>query len=130
MDFIIEGVKKIIKSLHGDNICRKCRNTCYTIYFQRNFENWTSGNDIINKFIQDSQLLAHNDVKEALEWIPYDRLYNIKYIVEGRFYRANWVDGNIMFWDSKSQNWKRTNCNMSIILKWLNNITIEFMNKV
>jgi hypothetical protein len=38
----------------------------------------TAPNDEIDKIIQDTQLLTHNDAKEAaLEWIPYDRLYDI-----------------------------------------------------
>jgi hypothetical protein len=40
----------------------------YVIHFQHNFENWTSGNSNIDKFIQDTQLSAHHDVKRALEW--------------------------------------------------------------
>uniref|UniRef100_U9T5X2 Protein kinase domain-containing protein n=1 Tax=Rhizophagus irregularis (strain DAOM 181602 / DAOM 197198 / MUCL 43194) TaxID=747089 RepID=U9T5X2_RHIID len=55
-----------------------------------------SGNNDIDKFIQDTQLSVRYDTKEALEWIPYDRLFNIEYIADGKFgkvYRANWIDG-------------------------------------
>jgi hypothetical protein len=41
------------------NKCKKCKDTCYTIHFQHNFENWTSGNNNIDKFIQSTQLSAH-----------------------------------------------------------------------
>ena len=37
----------------------------------------------------------------SLEWIPYDRFYDIKYIAKGEFgevYRANWIDGYISYW--------------------------------
>ena len=54
---------------------------CNAIHFQQNFDNWTSGNNDIDKFIQDTQLSAHSDTEKALEWIPYDRFYNIIYIV-------------------------------------------------
>ncbi|RGB36389.1 hypothetical protein C1646_758206 [Rhizophagus diaphanus] len=40
------------------------------------------GNNDIDKFIQDTQLSAHSDVREALEWIPYDRFHDIKYIAK------------------------------------------------
>jgi len=61
-----------------NNICEKCDEICNSIYFQRNFKNWTSGNNEIDKFIQDSQLLAHDyEISKALEWIPYDRLNKI-----------------------------------------------------
>ena len=119
-----------------DDICEKCHKVCNAIYFQRNFKNWTSGNNDIDKFIQDTQLSAHNDPKKALEWIPYDGFYNIKYIAKGGFdkvYRANWIDGNINYWDNYSQDWKSNNQNIIVNLKSLDNsenITLEFMNEV
>ncbi|PKY49760.1 hypothetical protein RhiirA4_465874 [Rhizophagus irregularis] len=53
--------------------------------FESKFIDWTSGNDDINKFIQDTQISAHKGVKEALEWIPYDRFYDIEYIAKDGF---------------------------------------------
>ncbi|GBC40449.2 kinase-like domain-containing protein [Rhizophagus irregularis DAOM 181602=DAOM 197198] len=120
-----------------NNKCKKCYSRmCDTIHFQYKFIDWTSGNNDIDKLIQDTQLSAHNNIKKALEWIPYDRLYNIKYIAEdefGKVYRANWIDGSINNWDSKNQNWKREDYNMFVNLKNLNNsknVTIEFTNKI
>uniref|UniRef100_U9U2Q7 Uncharacterized protein n=1 Tax=Rhizophagus irregularis (strain DAOM 181602 / DAOM 197198 / MUCL 43194) TaxID=747089 RepID=U9U2Q7_RHIID len=114
--------------------CKKCNKVCYAIYFQRNFESWTSGNDDINKFIQDAQLSAHNDLKETLEWIPYDRIYNIKYVEKIHAYKANWIDGYINQWDNKSDNWKRKDKNMIITLISINNpnsLTIlDFINEI
>ena len=116
--------------------CKKCNEVCYSIHFQQNFNNWTSGNDDIDKFIQDAQLSSHYDVKEALEWIPYNRFYNIKYIAQscfGKVYRANWIDGSISHWDGENQNWKRNNKNMIVALKSLDNsknVTLKFMNEV
>ena len=119
-----------------NGICEICNYTCKTIYFQQNFENWTSDNNDIDKFIQDNQLSAHDNAVKVLEWIPYSRFYDIKYIAKGEFgkvYRANWIDGCIDQWDDKSQNWKRNNQNMFVNLKSLNNptnITLEFVNEV
>jgi hypothetical protein len=117
--------------------CKKgCKNICNVIFFQLNFENWTSGNNDIDKFIQDTQLSAHNKASDALEWIHYNRFYNIKYIAKGGFgkvYKANWIDGHISCWDNEHQNWKREDQNMFVALKNLNNsknITLEFMNEV
>ena len=62
------------------DVCKECNDICNAIHFCHNFESWTSGNNKIDKFIQDVQLSAHYNIEEALEWIPYDRLYNIKYI--------------------------------------------------
>jgi hypothetical protein len=116
---------------------KKCNHACNTIHFQQNFENWTSGNDDIDKFIQDSQLLIHkinyNVFEEVLEWIPYNRFYNINYIAEKKVYKANWIDGRISYWSNIDQNWKRENQNMIVTLKQLNNsknITPEFINEV
>ncbi|CAB4431361.1 unnamed protein product [Rhizophagus irregularis] len=120
-----------------NDICEKCYIACNSIHFQRNFNNWTnSGNNDIDKFIQNSQLSAHNDIKKALEWIPYDRFYDIKYIAKGGFgkvYRAKWIDGYIDKWDDHNQDWKRKYQNMVVALKSLNNsknVTLEFMNEI
>ena len=112
-------------------ICKICNYICNAIHFQLNFDNWTSGNNDIDKFIQDTQLSAYNNnAKKALEWIPYNRFYDIKYIAYkggfGEVYRANWIDGY-------NQSWRRKNQNMFVNLKSLNNsknITLEFMNEV
>ena len=121
-----------------NEICIRCNYICNAIHFQQNFKNWTSGNNDIDKFIQDAQLLTHTDyaLRFVLEWIPYDRFYNIIYITKsgfGKVCRANWIDGCIDKWDDKSQRWKRNYQSMLVDLKGLNNlknITLEFMNEV
>jgi hypothetical protein len=116
--------------------CVKCNDVCNSIHFQYNFNNWTSSNYGIDKFIQDTQLLTHDNVKCALEWIPYDRFNNINYIAKGGFgkvYRANWIDGRIDNWDYHNRNWKRKDQNMFVALKNLNNsknVSMEFMSEV
>jgi hypothetical protein len=125
-----------------NDICVKCYCVCNSIHFQRNFKIWTSGNNDIDKFIQSTQLSAHKKVRDALEWIPYNRFHNIKYITEGKFnkmYNANWIGGcirkelwNQSSWDDDNQNWKREKPNLLVFLKNLNNlasITSE-LNKV
>ena len=121
-----------------NDICEKCNKICPAKCFQQNFKNWTSGNNDIDKFIQDTQLSEHSIFKidKALEWIPYDRFYDIKYISKGGFgkvYRANWFDGPIDYWDYENENWKRYNQNEFVTVKSLNNsknVTLEFMNEV
>src|SRR5579871_651540 len=104
-----------------DDMCEICNNLCYAIHYQRNFDRWTSGNNDIDKFIQDTQLSVHDSASKALEWIPYGRLYNIgKYITRNSVYHANWIDGCIQEWDCKSKNWKRGDQNIFVILKSLN----------
>ena len=126
------------------DICEECNqeNTgiswcrpCNAKHFQQNFKNWTSGNDDIDKFIQHTQLSAEWYVN-VLEWIPYDRIYDIKFIAKGGFgnvYKAIWIDGYIYSCDNKNQNWERDGKNMFVALKSLNNsknVTSEFINEV
>ncbi|PKY63193.1 kinase-like protein, partial [Rhizophagus irregularis] len=100
---------------------------------------WTSGNNDIDKFIQETQLSEHASnirIRNALEWVPYDRFYDIKYIAKGGFgkvYRANWIDGYLVNWDDENKNWMRYNQNMFVALKSLDNsknVTLEFMNEI
>ncbi|EXX59361.1 hypothetical protein RirG_189740 [Rhizophagus irregularis DAOM 197198w] len=135
MDYTFYGITQNPETknyiLVSDNKCLKCNLVCYAIHFQQNFENWTSGNNDIDKFIQDSQLSAHDDAERALEWIPYDKFYNIRYIA-GDMYRANWIDGNIINWDNNDQDWKRKRQNIFITLKKLynsKNFKLELANK-
>ena len=82
---------------------------CYSKHFQNDFNNWTSGNDKIDKFIQDAQLNA-NDFLEVIEWIPYDIFKDVKQIGKGGFgtiHYARWIDGYIYEWDIENQQWKR-----------------------
>ncbi|CAB4439867.1 unnamed protein product [Rhizophagus irregularis] len=117
-------------------ICEKCKFICNAIRFQQNFKNWTSDNNDIDKLIQDTQLSIHKSAYGSLEWIPYDRFYDIKYIAKGGFgkvYKANWIDGPILVWDDKIEDWKRKDQNKFVALKSLNNstnITLEFINEI
>ena len=125
----------LCKECNKQNTSHRWCKACNAKHFQQNFENWTSGNVDIDKFIQDAQLSAYY-FRNVLEWIPYDRFRNIKYIAKGGFgkvYRANWIDGHIENWDNKNQNWKRIYSNMFVALKSLNNsknVTLEFINEV
>jgi hypothetical protein len=123
-----------------NNKCKKCNYICNTIYFQQNFECWTSGNYYIDKFIQTTQLSAHDNYKafeDTLEWIPYNRFNDVRLLrntTTGRkVYKANWIDGNISYWNNENQNWKRNNQNKLVVLENLGdpkNITQDFMNEV
>ncbi|GBC04728.1 hypothetical protein RclHR1_05830006 [Rhizophagus clarus] len=114
-----------------DNRCGRCN----AIIFQQFFNNWTSGNSDIDKFIQDSQLSDHSFISKALEWIPFDRFYDIKYIAKGGFgkvYRAKWIDGYIFRWDDRNKIWERNGQHKFVALKSLNNsknINLGFINE-
>jgi hypothetical protein len=115
-------------------------NQCNAKRFQQDFPNWTSRNKYIDKFIQETQLNALNR-SEVLEWIPYNRLTNIKYLAKGGFstvYKAIWLDGDILNWDYNKKQWRRINDyynfhNTEVVIKSLNNssnINEEFLNEV
>src|SRR6185436_14804491 len=95
-------------------LCPECNkpkssNQCNAKRFQQDFPNWTSGNKCIDNFIQESQLNAKR-YDHVLEWIPYNRLTNIKYLAKGGFstvYKARWLDGYIQYWDYDNKQWNR-----------------------
>ena len=114
-------------------------NQCNAKRFQQDFPNWTSGNKYIDNFIQETQLNAKYSL-HVLEWIPYNRLTDIKYLAKGGFstvYNAIWLDGYIAYWDYDKKQWSRRtqyDCNgYSVVIKSLNNssnINEEFLNEV
>src|SRR6266496_2595305 len=82
---------------HGNYWCQPCNSK----HFQQNFKNWTSGNSIIDEFIQKVQLKAKNH-RMILEWIEYDKFENVEYLAKGGFgttYKSIWKDGGITSWD-------------------------------
>ena len=101
--------------------------------FQQDFDKWTSGNDLINEFIQKTQLNEYS--KQILEWIPYNKLKNIKYLDKGGFstiYEAIWLDGPIKRYDYNENKLIRQN-NKMVVIKSLNessNLSNEFLNEV
>ena len=124
-------------------LCPECNNPntgrswcsqCNGKRFQQEFTKWTSGNKYIDNFIQETQLNAKN-FREVLEWIPYNRLTNIKYLAKGGFstvYNAIWLDGWIRYWDYDENQWDRCE-GWEVVIKSLNNssnINEEFLNEV
>ena len=116
-------------------------NQCNAKRFQQDFPNWTSGNNYIDNFIQETQLNAKS-MFHVLEWIPYNRLTNIKYLAKGGFstvYKAIWLDSWIINWDYDKKQWDRwiddsnsMKC-YEVAIKSLNNssnINEEFLNEV
>ncbi|RHZ74203.1 hypothetical protein Glove_227g125 [Diversispora epigaea] len=112
-------------------ICKECNQEnygwwckpCHSKHFQNDFNNWTSGNDKIDKFIQDAQLNA-NYSDELIEWIPFDRFKDVKQIGKGGFgtiHYARWIDGCIKEWDIENQQWKRWDKNKEVALKKFDN---------
>ncbi|RHZ55109.1 hypothetical protein Glove_420g28 [Diversispora epigaea] len=106
---------------------------CYSSRFKNDFDKWTSGNDIIDKFIQDTQLDA--DYWKVIEWIPYDKFQDIKQIAKGgngTIYYAMWVEGCICNWDIENQQWERHD-QFEVVLKKFDgivDINDDFLNEM
>ncbi|RIB10315.1 kinase-like domain-containing protein [Gigaspora rosea] len=103
--------------------------------FNKEFGKWTSGNSDIDNFIQQIQLKAQYDV-EVIEWIPFYKFTNIKYLAKGGFgtvFKAIWTDGYIRKRDFLNSKWVRRP-QRSVCLKSLNDskedIKKEFLNEV
>ncbi|RIA89656.1 kinase-like domain-containing protein [Glomus cerebriforme] len=97
----------------GSILDKWCK-TCQINYLQENFTNWTSGNQIIDNFIQEIQLKINNSYDIIFEWIPYTQFDNIKETDNVTIYSATWKDGSL-YW-----NWVKyiRISNKSVILKY------------
>ena len=109
-----------------------CR-ICNAKRLQRNFKNWTSGNDDVDKLVQNTHLKAENNW-ELIDWIEYDRFENIEYLAKGGFgtvFKAIWKDG-VCYLENENGQFKRTG-KTEVALKRLHNsqnITAEFLREV
>ncbi|RHZ55147.1 hypothetical protein Glove_420g58 [Diversispora epigaea] len=118
---------------HQNNIGLNWCHPCNAKQFQNEFGKWTSEDREIDEFIQQTQLKA-NKHQEIIEWIPFDKLENIKYLAKGGFgtaYKAKWLDGLIFHWDYKVENWIRHG-EQNVCLKSLHSSTnkIDFLQEI
>ena len=87
------------------------------------FSNWTSGNDDIDNLIQQCQIETL-EPDAIMEWIPYNKLQNIEDLTKGGFseiYKAIWIDGYYIEWDSREQQLIRFG-EQEVVLKKLENV--------
>ena len=118
--------KKSRRPSKGHKICHVC--------YKSNTLFKPIGNKIIDDFIKYTQ---YNDIrnKGKMEFVPYDQFKDIEFIAEGGFskvYKATWIDGPIINFNSKKQKYNRK-VNKQVALKKLNdskNITSKELNEV
>ncbi|GBB84916.1 hypothetical protein RclHR1_01150020 [Rhizophagus clarus] len=139
---------QITMSSQDDIACKKCGEIyieinhkwckpCQINGLNQNFANWTSGNETIDKLIQEMQLKIKNYDDIIVEWISFDQFNDIKKIYEDDFnilYSAIWIDGPFKCNESDKIRRKRIP-NKKVVLEYLNNsqnnnITKEFLNEV
>ncbi|GBC10585.1 hypothetical protein RclHR1_09750002 [Rhizophagus clarus] len=124
-----------------DGLCKICKqlNTndgwCQSIpsHLKQNFKSWTSGNNVVDKFIREAQLKAKNRY-QILEWIEYDKFEDIEYLAKGGFgttYKAIWKDDP--FWEKNYGGEWQKNGETKVALKCLHNsqdISAEFFKEL
>ncbi|GBC01690.1 hypothetical protein RclHR1_00430007 [Rhizophagus clarus] len=110
-----------------------------------NFINWTSGNEIIDNFIQEKQL-KYDGRGKVFEWVPYNELIITDGIEDNCLTAAIWEGGPLYYlndddddddryYGNKGDNvknvWLRRT--QSVVLRFLydsQNITADFINKI
>jgi len=81
-----------------------CEN-CISLHLQKIFDAWTSGNEIIDNFIQECQKLSPLP-NYIMEWIPFHQFENVRYLTKGGFgsiYIATWKRGYITDYDENEK---------------------------
>ena len=112
--------------------CKKCKSTrysnkfcenCISLHLQSLFNTWSSGNDIIDNFIQQCQIKSSLP-NHIMEWIPYDQFKKVKNLTEGGFssiYTATWTKGTIVDYDEKKKEFSYAGYGQMVVLKCLKN---------
>src|SRR5947207_6619973 len=121
--FINEGTKRICENCSQGCLATLYCELCVRNYLKANFPNWTSGNDDIDNLIRECQLETLVP-ERVIEWIPYDKLQNIKYLTEGgcsKIYTADWINGRYFEWNSKKRQLIRFG-RQNVVLKRLENV--------
>jgi hypothetical protein len=108
--------------------------TCDIINLKNHFNNWTSGNRDIDKFIRYTQLNA-NQTMDYLEWIDFDQLDLVANTCKrGAFssmYSAVWLEGPMGSFDEEAEVVTRSGP-VKVILKRLDNsltLSKEYINQ-
>ena len=110
---------------------------CHLDYFENNFIIWTSGNEEIDRFIQEMQLKINKHTNILFEWISYDQFKNIKKVGKDDdfdiVYSALWKDGPLCYNSYiETENYIRSS-NKKVALKYMcdsKNITSKLLDEV
>ena len=118
------------KVLHSSLLEYKWCESCQIDNLKKSFINWTSGNEIVDNYIQERQQNIGEPDNKIFEWIPYNQLNDIKEI-NSDLYSAIWKDGPLYFCFYKKE-YLRKSENQKVILTYLYNSsnTNEFLEEV
>src|SRR5436305_5353428 len=71
---------------------------CQINDLKANFPDWTSENEIIDRFIQEMHLKIYDQSDIIFKWIPYNQFINIEEVNRHKstiIYLAKWKDGSL-----------------------------------
>src|ERR1043166_1176323 len=97
----------VLSNVYCENCGKKCNTNslynwcklCFINDLKRNFINWTSENEKIDRFIQEMQSKFNDYNDKIFEWIPYNQFNEIKEISKNdstTIYLATWKGGPLI----------------------------------
>ncbi|RHZ79620.1 hypothetical protein Glove_143g53 [Diversispora epigaea] len=96
------------------------------------FSNWTSGNDNLDQFIQQTQLETP-DPRLHVQWIPFENFSDIKFVAEGGYstvFSATWLNKQDKVWDGAKQTFVKKPLVVALkALKNSKNLSDEFIDE-
>ncbi|RIA80689.1 kinase-like domain-containing protein [Glomus cerebriforme] len=123
---------------HNCKKCDQCKidklpcQPCIQERYQKEYENWSSGDKKLDKLIKFVRPSLVNTLP-FLEWIPHEKIEDIRHLgkigVCSTILMATWVDGYIVRWNHDEKKWHRRG-RMTVILKTINhsdNISDDFL---
>ena len=106
---------------------------CTKEQFIKEFGTWTSGNDEIDKVIQENQTSNSSYYYSyPLQWIPYDNFQDITHLADGGYgtvYSTILKNGVKSYWNFNKRSWEYEWIGENVALKEIYEIS-EFLNEV
>jgi hypothetical protein len=136
--------KNYIISFSDGFYCNKCGKKFTDDYYkwckpcqinglEKNFTNWTGGNEKIDRLIQRMQLNINRYDGLIVEWISYDQLDDINELRKDEFFTicsAIWKDGPLQYDSIKREYLRKPNTEVKFKLHKSHNITNKFVHEV
>ncbi|PKK73650.1 kinase-like protein [Rhizophagus irregularis] len=124
---------------HNCSKCDQCKidklpcQPCIQERYQKEYENWSCGNEKIDKLVKYVRPSLINTIL-FLEWIPYEDLeIDEKDFAEGGFGTislATWINGYVVRWNHNKKQWHRQG-KMKVVIKTMkDNISDDFITEL
>lgn len=95
-------------------------------YYFNFLKSLSSGNEFIDKFIQEQQ----NVYNKTLKWFPYDTFKNVKYLDKGGFsivYTATWSNNTLVLKSLNNSNEDLSEILNEVIIYFIFNLIIIYL---